>query len=86
MPRPRIDGVDERIIESFISRGIYSSQKEVIHEALRALVKEQKRKEADQQNSEEYSESTYTTQLTSLEESKKPHASMGHMARKTAVR
>jgi Arc/MetJ-type ribon-helix-helix transcriptional regulator len=64
MPRPRIEGMDEKIILSFIERGIYKSQKDVLSAALRALVKEQKFKEASIQSQEApYTESTYEMQL-----------------------
>ncbi len=86
MPRPRIEGMDERIVESFVSRGIYPSQKIVIHEALKSLVREQKRKEAAECGRQaDYSESTYSAQLSSLE-TEQSHAPVGHLARKTKVR
>lgn len=76
MARPRIAGIDEKIIESFISRKIYGSQKEVLHQALRALVKEQQMKEA----AVLYVDDTYALQLGDID------ASMGYLDRQAAVR
>jgi Arc/MetJ-type ribon-helix-helix transcriptional regulator len=68
MPRPRIEGMDEGIIESFLSRKIYSSQKEVISEALKALVREQKQKEtAAAQEDSQYGDETYSQQIESID-------------------
>jgi Arc/MetJ-type ribon-helix-helix transcriptional regulator len=63
MTRPRIEGMDERIINSFLERNIYDNQREVISAALRALVREQKMKEASEMPA--YSDETYAQQLTS---------------------
>jgi Arc/MetJ-type ribon-helix-helix transcriptional regulator len=46
MARPRIAGSDERIIQGFLSRRIYATQADVIRAALKALVTEQKQKDA----------------------------------------
>jgi Arc/MetJ-type ribon-helix-helix transcriptional regulator len=86
MARPRIDGMDERMIEAFLKRGIYSSYKDVIHHALKALVRQQQMKESAQEPNEPiYSEDTYLSQLKT-DEADKNHAAMGNLARKTAVR
>ena len=86
MARPRIEGMDERIIESFISRQIYSSHKEVIHSALMALVKQQQIKEAAQRAEEPlYDDSTYASQLETLE-TEESNESVGNLARQAATR
>lgn len=43
-----IKDIEERIIEAFIEREIYKNREEVISEALKLLVKEQKKKEASE--------------------------------------
>lgn len=80
MARPRIAGIDERIIESFITRKIYASQKEVLHQALKALVREQQMKEAETL----YTDDTYRLQIQLPEED--TDASMGYLSRQAAVR
>ncbi|MGZ3699753.1 MAG: hypothetical protein ACXWP5_16600 [Bdellovibrionota bacterium] len=76
--------MDERIIDSFIKRGIYANQREVISAALRALVKEQKSRESSQRTAL-YSDSTYLLQAA------EPglgniHAPVGPLGRKSKVR
>ncbi len=39
--------IDHKIIDSFISKGIYSTKEEVLHEALKSLVRDQMRREAE---------------------------------------
>jgi len=41
-----------RLIDAFISRGIYNTEEEVIYAAMRALIREQLRKEADRRINE----------------------------------
>ena len=81
MARPRIVGIDEKIIESFVVRKIYASQKEVLHHALKALVREQQTKEA----AEPYSNETYAIQLGITSEENFDE-SMGYLGRQPAVR
>jgi Arc/MetJ-type ribon-helix-helix transcriptional regulator len=83
MARPRIDEIDERIIESFVTRGIYTSQREVLHNALRALVKEQMTKEGPR--TQLYSDDTYAIQFDSPA-GESEDASMGNLVRQSATR
>jgi Arc/MetJ-type ribon-helix-helix transcriptional regulator len=80
MPRPRIDGFDEKLIASFIERGLYKNQKEVVSAALRLLAEHQMEVEAAA-NATTYTDDTYAQQL---EESS--NAAVGNLARQTAVR
>jgi len=82
MTRPRIEGMDERIINSFLERNIYDNQREVISAALRALVREQKMKEASE--TPVYSDETYAQQLTS--ETGAQDATVGNLSSKATVR
>lgn len=85
MSRPRIEGMDERIIESFISRNVYSNQREVISAALRALVREQKIKDAMKRKSnQEFTDETYISQIQN--EVEKENASVGNTHRSTTIR
>ena len=84
MTRPRIEGMDEKIISSFVDRKIFSNQREVITAALRALVREQKAKEASEREAQAFSDETYETQLNS--ELEKENASVGNTHRSAAVR
>lgn len=63
MTRPRIEGMDEKIVSSFIDRKIFSNQREVITAALKALVREQKAKEAKKRGTPSFSDETYEMQL-----------------------
>ena len=86
MPRPRIEGMDDRIIASFVSRKIYASSKDVIHAALKALLREQMQREsAERMNGPSFSDETYSMQLEA-EKGSKRNASMGYMGRKTGSR
>lgn len=76
--RPRVAGMDERIIQAFLERGIYKNQNEVVSAALRALVKEQRRIDADRQNVESLADQT--TFEMQLEET--AHASENSVAKK----
>ncbi len=82
MGRPRIEGMDEKIIASFIERKIYANQREVISSALRALVKEQKMKEAAERQNPEYTDATYGAQLDDEE----GNAEMGNSRRRATAR
>jgi len=84
MTRPRIEGMDEKIMASFIERNIYSSSKEVISAALRALVREQKQKEAQERESQAFLDETYALQFDDQEG--KENETMGNLVRQTAVR
>lgn len=85
MARPRIDGLDQRIIASFIDRGIFATQKEVISAGLRALVREQKAQEAlARGGNPPYEDSTYLEQLNTTVEPE--NASMGHLDRQSTAR
>jgi Arc/MetJ-type ribon-helix-helix transcriptional regulator len=84
MARPRIEGIDEKIISSFVDRKIFSNQREVITAALRALVREQKAKEASEREAQAFSDETYKTQLNT--ELEKENASVGNTHRSAAVR
>jgi len=86
MGRPRIEGMDDRIIKSFIDRGIFSKPGEVVSAALRALIREQKAKEAAERK-RAYSDSTYSAQLETEHEDMEPRdASMGRMGRSAKAR
>jgi Arc/MetJ-type ribon-helix-helix transcriptional regulator len=76
--------MDERIIRSFVDRGIYSSSKDVISAALKALVREQRGKEAVQRQ-QTFSDDTYRQQLEEESEGSR-HASLGHMGRRAKAR
>jgi Arc/MetJ-type ribon-helix-helix transcriptional regulator len=85
MARPRIEGMEARIVDSFVSRGIFTNQREVISAALRALVREQKAQEASQRNNDpSYQDSTYEAQLESPAENK--NASVGRVGRSSTAR
>lgn len=84
MTRPRIEGMDEKIISSFVDRKIFSNQREVITAALRALVREQKAKEALEREAQAFSDETYKTQLNT--ELEKENASVGNTHRSAAIR
>ena len=84
MTRPRIEGMDEKIISSFVDRKIFSNQREVITAALRALVREQKAKEASEREAQAFSDETYKTQLNT--ELEKENASVGNTHRSAAIR
>jgi Arc/MetJ-type ribon-helix-helix transcriptional regulator len=84
MARPRIEGMDEKIISSFVDRKIFSNQREVITAALRALVREQKTKEAAEREGQAFSDETYQAQLNI--EVEKENASVGNTHRSAAVR
>ena len=79
MPRPRIDGFDEKLISSFIERGLYRNQKDVISAAIRLLAEHHMELEATVASA--YTDNTYAQQLEEL-----PNETMGNLARKTAVR
>jgi len=79
MPRPRIDGFDEKLIAGFIERGLYKSQKDVISAAVRLLAEHHMELEAKAQAG--YTDDTYTQQLE-----EPPNAPVGNLVRKTAVR
>lgn len=83
MARPRIEGMDEKIIDSFIDRKIFTNQKEVVSAALRALVREQKAREALERGEQRYTDEFYSSQLDSEREA---NESMGNLVRKTAER
>ncbi len=76
MPRPRIEGFDEKLIAGFIERGIYKNQKEVISAALRLLAEHHMQLESTQA----YTDETYQQQLGDA------NAAVGNLARQTAVR
>ena len=80
MPRPRIDGFDEKLISGFIERGIYKTQKEVVSAAVRLLAEHHMELEA--KNVTAFTDDTYTQQL----EEETSDAAMGNLARKAAVR
>jgi Arc/MetJ-type ribon-helix-helix transcriptional regulator len=61
MPRPRIEGFDEKLIAGFIERGLYKSQKDVISAAVRLLAEHHMELEAKAQAS--YADDTYAQQL-----------------------
>jgi len=61
MPRPRIDGFDEKLIAGFIERGLYKSPKEVISAAIRLLAEHHMELETKAQS--QYTDDTYTQQL-----------------------
>jgi len=84
MARPRIEGMDEKIISSFVDRKIFSNQREVITAALRALVREQKIKEATEREDQTFSDETYQEQLNTEVENE--NASVGNTRRSAAVR
>ena len=84
MPRPRIEGMDERIISSFLERKIFPNQREVITAALRALVREQKMKEAAERNEQTFSDETYSDQLSAEVENE--NATVGYTHRPSAAR
>lgn len=86
MPRPRIEGMDERIISSFLERKIFPSQREVISAALRALVREQKMKEAAaREGKQTFSDGTYLAQLNI--NAREEHATaVGHTGRSSTAR
>lgn len=86
MGRPRIEGMDERIISSFIDRNIYSNQKEVISAALRALVREQKMKEASEREGQQFSDETYSAQLNTESNKGTESAAVGNSLRASAAR
>lgn len=79
MPRPRIEGFDEKLIAGFIERGLYKNQKEVVSAALRLLAERHMELEAKETSG--YTDETYEQQLRSGD-----NAAVGHLARKTAVR
>ncbi len=80
MPRPRIDGFDEKLISGFIERGLYKTQKEVVSAAVRLLAEHHMELEA--KNVTAFTDDTYTQQL----EEETSDAAMGNLARKAAVR
>ena len=85
MARPRIEGMDAKIISSFLERKIFSNQREVITAALRALVREQKMKEAvERENKQTFSDETYLTQLKT--EVGNENAEMGYSSRSAKTR
>jgi Arc/MetJ-type ribon-helix-helix transcriptional regulator len=84
MTRPRIEGMDEKIISSFVDRKIFPNQREVITAALRALVREQKIKEAHERENQAFSDETYKAQLNTEVENE--NASVGNTRRSAAVR
>lgn len=62
--RPRVAGMDEKIIQAFIERGLFKNQNEVVSAALRALVREQRQMDAERQNEESLADqATYDMQL-----------------------
>ncbi|MEN0059125.1 MAG: hypothetical protein AAGB31_09855 [Bdellovibrio sp.] len=66
--RPRVAGMDERIIQAFIERGLFKNQNEVVSAALKALVREQRQTDSERQNQESLSgQSTYDMQLEGIE-------------------
>jgi Arc/MetJ-type ribon-helix-helix transcriptional regulator len=81
MPRPRIEGFDEKLIAGFIERGLYKSQKDVISAAIRLLAEHHMELEAV--NAATYTDDTYAQQLENKET---PNAAVGNLARQTAVR
>ena len=83
MARPRIEGMDEKIIDSFLDRKIFSNQKEVVSAALRALVREQKVKEALERGDQNYSDEAYSSQIDGKKDS---NVSVGNLVRPSATR
>ena len=79
MPRPRIDGFDEKLIAGFIERGLYKSQKDVLSAAIRLLAEHHMELEA--KNASGYTDETYAQQLEETS-----NATVGNLARQTAVR
>nr|BFD69051.1 hypothetical protein HAGR004_40730 [Bdellovibrio sp. HAGR004]BFD69116.1 hypothetical protein HAGR004_41380 [Bdellovibrio sp. HAGR004] len=62
--RPRVAGMDEKIIQAFIERGLFKNQNEVVSAALRALVREQRQMDSERQNEESLADqTTYDMQL-----------------------
>jgi Arc/MetJ-type ribon-helix-helix transcriptional regulator len=76
--------MDEKIISSFVDRKIFPNQREVITAALRALVREQKIKEAHERENQAFSDETYKAQLNTEVENE--NASVGNTRRSAAVR
>lgn len=67
--RPRVAGMDERIIQAFIERGLFKNQNEVVSAALKALVREQRQKDSERQNEESLADqTTYEMQLEGRED------------------
>lgn len=79
MPRPRIDGFDEKLIAGFIERGLYKSQKDVLSAAIRLLAEHHMELEA--KNASGYTDETYAQQLEETS-----NAAVGNLARQAAVR
>lgn len=86
MPRPRIEGFDEKLIAGFIERGLYKSQKDVISAAVRLLAEHHMELEAKAQN--DYSDETYSQQLEAPSNATNAatNETMGDLARPTTVR
>jgi len=63
MARPRLKLTSEKIVRMFLDRRIFESQADVIDAGLRALVREQMLKEAEQQGKESIAESMVGAQL-----------------------
>ncbi len=62
--RPRVSGMDERIIQAFLERGFFKNQNEVVSAALKALVREQRQADSEMQNEESLADqATYEMQL-----------------------
>ncbi len=66
--RPRVAGMDERIIQAFLERGLFKNQNEVVSAALKALVREQRQADSERQNVESLADhTTYEMQLEGRE-------------------
>lgn len=80
MPRPRIEGFEEKIIQGFIERGIFKNQKEVISAALRLLAEHQMELESINQVLT-YTDQTYSAQLNQQTHEEEENAAVGNLAR-----
>ena len=79
MPRPRIEGFDEKLIAGFIERGLFKNQKEVVSAALRLLAEHQM--ELESKLATNYADETYSQQLEDHD-----NEAVGNLVRKTATR
>ena len=82
MPRPRIEGFDEKVIQGFIDRGIYRNQKEVLTAAIRLLAEHHLSLSA--KDDVAFTDDAYLNQLTV--EGEHDDAAMGHLVSRSKVR
>jgi Arc/MetJ-type ribon-helix-helix transcriptional regulator len=82
MPRPRIEGFEEKVVQGFIDRGIFKNQKEVITAAIRLLAEHHIA--LSSKDDVQFTDDTYLNQLASGGE--EINAAVGHMVSRSKAR